>query len=175
MRRLAAALLQADILPASPVNPADRLGVYEARADIYLGLLLAPDRVQAVLEREVADVVSTSSRPVLAYVVPRLLQLDAWLRPRYGEVSEFEVEPDFDLRAVCDALDAMQMPSMDAFDGSLRRVRMRSPGGLGVVLRSPDGGHWLQARALPETDDAPLAGPSGAGAGPPALITLSQS
>jgi len=175
MRRLAAALLQADILHAAAVDPADRLGVYEARADIYLGLLLVPDRVQAVLERELADVISMSPRPELAYVVPRLLQLDAWLRPRYGEASEFEVEPDFDLRAVCDALDAMQMPSMDAFDGSVRRVRMRSPGGLGVVLRSPDGGHWLQARALPDAPDALPAGLVDAGASPLALITLSPS
>ncbi len=176
MRRLAAALLGADILPAACVDPADRLGVYEARADIYLGLLLAPERVQAVLESELADV---SARPALSHAVRRLLQLDAWLRPRYGEVSEFEVEPDFDLRAVCDALDAMQMPRRDAFDGAVRRVRMRSPGGLGVVLRSPDGGHWLQARAIPETDDTPPAcpggaGPGGAGAGRPTLIALSQ-
>jgi hypothetical protein len=89
-----------------------------------------------------------SGRPALEPVLRRLLQLDAWICPRYGEAEEFEVAADFDLAAVLDSLDAMRAPLETSFDGMARQFRLRSPGGLGVVLRSPDGGHWLQARVV---------------------------
>jgi hypothetical protein len=175
MRRLADALLGAGILPPGMADATDRLAVYEARADLYLGLLLAPERVQAVLEHEVAEWLRERARPELAGVLSCLLQLDAWIRPRYGEIAEFDVDADFDLQGVCDALEAMRLPDPACFDGPPRRLRMRSPGGLGVVLRSPDGGHWLQARPLaPEEQFTPDA-PGSAGAGSPSVINLSSS
>ena len=89
--------------------------------------------------------------------------------------QDCDVDADFDLQGVCDALEAMRLPDPDCFDGRPRRLRMRSPGGLGVVLRSPDGGHWLQARPLaPEEQFTPDA-PGSAGAGSPSLINLSSS
>jgi hypothetical protein len=175
MRRLAQALLEAAIVPSALVDPGDRLAVYEARAGIYLGLLLAPERVQAVLAEEVGAWMLEQGRQELSPVLQRLLQLDAWIRPRYGEMSVFEVEADFDVHAVCEALDAMRLPQAACFDGRSRRVPMRSPGGLGVVLRSPDGGHWLQAR--PEPADAPpsIGDSAIAGAGMLPVINLSAS
>jgi hypothetical protein len=131
--------------------------------------------VQAVLEHEVAEWLRERARPELAGVLSCLLQLDAWIRPRYGEIAEFDMDADFDLQGVCDALEAMRLPDPACFDGPPRRLRMRSPGGLGVVLRSPDGGHWLQARPLaPEEQFTPDA-PGSAGAGSPSVINLSSS
>jgi hypothetical protein len=50
----------------------------------------------------------------------------------------------------------MRAPDPAAFDGRSRRVRFASPGGLGVVLQSPDGGNWLQGRLLDGPDCALL-------------------
>ena len=171
MRRLLDAVLHAGLLAVPGVDIADRLAVYEARAGIYLDLLLAPDRLQQVLVSEMSGWLHEQARTELLPVISRLMQLDAWIRPRYGDAREFDVEPDFDLPAVYAGLDAMRMPQARCFDGEARRVRMRSPGGLGVVLRSPDGGHWLRARPLGATE-FPAEPPCAGGLAEPA-ITLS--
>ena len=171
MRRLLDAALGAGLLPALRVDPADRLAVYEARAEVYLGLLLVPGSLQRILASEICSWIAERARSELMPVLERLLQLDGWIRPRYGEAREFEVQPDFDLEAVCADLDAMRSPRAECFDGRLRCVRLRSPGGLGVVLRSPDGGHWLQARPIPDRDILPDSAPH-AGAGEVPVVRL---
>ena len=148
MRALAAAALDAFAQELAGIDTRDRLQVYESRATIYLSLLGDRHRLQSVLEPLALRWLRASGRPALEPVLRRLLQLDAWICPRYGEAEEFEVAADFDLAAVLDSLDAMRAPLETSFDGMARQFRLRSPGGLGVVLRSPDGGHWLQARVV---------------------------
>ncbi|MFZ1834090.1 MAG: hypothetical protein WAU27_14835, partial [Pseudomonadales bacterium] len=51
-----------------------------------------------------------------------------------------------DAQGVLAALGAMRIPGLALFDGRPRQLQLSSPGGLGVVLKSPDGGIWLQSR-----------------------------
>ncbi len=173
MRGITDALLQEGSLPGVDVVPADRLAVYESRADIYLGLLAEPERLQRVVSSVLVSWVHAQGRAELLPVLERLLLLDAWIRPRYGEITEFDVEPDFDISAVMHSLDAMRLPELSCFDAEPRRVRLRSPGGLGVVLCSPDGGHWLQARLLPPEEKLQHDGLLAAGVTAATVVNLS--
>ncbi|MFM7784752.1 MAG: radical SAM protein, partial [Gammaproteobacteria bacterium] len=150
-RRLLAAF--ADALPVS--DPTDRLQVYEARAAVYLALLAEPARLQVVLESAMEDWLTAQDAPRARQVLTQLMQLDAWIRPRFGAAENRVVEADFALPEVLDALAAMRLPDAACFRREPREYRLQSPGGLGVVLCSPDGGHWLQAR-LVEPEEQPL-------------------
>ena len=68
------------------------------------------------------------------------------LRPRFGEAHDFGCQVGCDAKGVLAELGAMRLPAQALFDGRPRQVRLSSPGGLGVVLKSPDGGIWLQSR-----------------------------
>ena len=147
--RFAARRLLEAFAGAVPVDdPRDRLQVYEARAGIYLAMLAEPERLQQVLGCAMEDWLRLQDAARLRPVLQRLLRLDGWIRPRFGPVQTFRVETDIALPEVLDALGAMRLPEA-VFDASqAREYRFESPGGLGVVLCSPDGGHWLQARLL---------------------------
>jgi hypothetical protein len=146
LRELADALL-AEFAGAFPaVDRRARLEVYEARAAIYLGLLAEPERVFAVIRERMPGWLERHAMTELCSTVERLIDLDAWLCPRHGEEACCEMQADFDAREVLDHLGAMALPPAAAFDGRSRRYRVLSPGGLGVVLQSPDGGRWLQGR-----------------------------
>ena len=150
------ALLQAFGAQLTGLEAADRMRVYEARAQIYLAVLADPSRAQAVIREAVTAFVSPRLDTAGRRRVEGLLALDAALCPRHGEAAEFERTLDFDARAVLEALRAMRLPAEELFDGEPRRLRFASPGGLGVVLNTPDGGNWLQARLLDDAQCAPL-------------------
>ena len=150
------ALLQAFGAQLTGLEAADRMRVYEARAQIYLAVLADPSRAQAVIREAVTAFVSPRLDTAGRRRVEGLLALDAALCPRHGEAAEFERTLDFDARAVLEALRAMRLPAEELFDGESRRLRFASPGGLGVVLNTPDGGNWLQARLLDDAQCAPL-------------------
>jgi len=119
-------------------------------------VLADPSRAQAVIREAVTAFVSPRLDTAGRRRVEGLLALDAALCPRHGEAAEFERTLDFDARAVLEALRAMRLPAEELFDGEPRRLRFASPGGLGVVLNTPDGGNWLQARLLEDAQCAPL-------------------
>ena len=150
------ALLQAFAAQLPGLDAADRMRVYESRARIYLTVLADPARAQAAIRAAVTGFVARRLDPSALRHVEGLLALDAALCPRHGEAVEFERTLDFDARALLAALRAMRLPATEVFDGESRRLRFASPGGLGVVLNTPDGGNWLQARLLDDAECASL-------------------
>jgi len=154
LRAVLDALIAAFAGELAPLEPRERMQVYEARARVYLTVLADAERAQAVIREAVTGFASRWLDPPAMERVSRLLALDAALCPRYGDAHEFGCALDFDARAVLEALGGMRAPSPEAFDGHPRRLRFASPGGLDVVLKSPDGGNWLQSRLL---DDAECA------------------
>ena len=146
-----------DALPG--LDPADRMQVYEQRASIYVALLADHARAHAVVRETVLGFIAPRLDVRECECVARLLALDAALCPRHGEAREFERCFDFDAGRVLEALGALRRAPPAAFDGAVRCLRFASPGGLGVVLNTPDGGAWLRSRLLdasPAAADAAL-------------------
>jgi hypothetical protein len=156
LRAVLDALLQAFGAQLPGLEAAGRMRIYEARAMIYLTVLGDPSRARAVIREAVMAFVAPRIDAAGLRRVEGLLALPAALCPRHGEAAQFERTLDFDARAVLEALRAMRLPATELFDGEPRRLRFASPGGLGVVLNTPDGGNWLQARLLEDEQCAPL-------------------
>jgi hypothetical protein len=156
LRAVLDALLQAFGAQLPGLEAAGRMRIYEARAMIYLTVLGDPSRARAVIREAVMAFVAPRIDAAGLRRVAGLGALAAALCPRHGEAAQFERTLDFDARAVLEALRAMRLPATELFDGEPRRLRFASPGGLGVVLNTPDGGNWLQARLLEDEQCAPL-------------------
>jgi hypothetical protein len=147
-----------DALPQ--LDPRDRLEVYAARAELYLRLLADPERLARCVRATTLAWLEQHDANAHRAIVERLLELDCWLMPRWGEPGEFRVRADFDVSRVLECVAAMRLPERAAFDGHEREYHFRTPGGLGVVLQGPDGGRWLQSRLLdPPVQAAPWPAP----------------
>lgn len=135
------------IITDSPVNAMtiyDKLRIYENRAELYVALFddiamtfrLIGTAIHAWLETHGAD-------HKLRERVDLLLALDMALCPRRGEPSvEFHAIPG-DAAAIIKTLEAMDLPSTNVFEGE-STLRVAYPGGVGTVLKDPDGGSWMR-------------------------------
>ncbi|MBK9667268.1 MAG: B12-binding domain-containing radical SAM protein [Gammaproteobacteria bacterium] len=146
LRAVADALLVAFERQLPGIERGERMQVYAARDEIYLTLLQQPERCEQVVRDTVRLWLASHAADAVAPLVESLLDIDCMLRPRCGEEHEFSCEVCCDAQGVLAALGAMRIPGLALFDGRPRQLQLSSPGGLGVVLKSPDGGIWLQSR-----------------------------
>ncbi|TNF34236.1 MAG: B12-binding domain-containing radical SAM protein [Gammaproteobacteria bacterium] len=145
----------ADALPG--IDPANRMQVYESRADIYLTILKDRERCYRIIHDTVLSWLEQHNGQHLIPVVSRILQLDSLFCPRYGQQQYFEHTVDFNARAVLMALRGMNLPAAELFDGQPQTLSLRSPGGVGDVLKNPDGGSWLKSQLLDDSTPSVIA------------------
>ncbi|HKU44830.1 MAG TPA: hypothetical protein VJR89_42015, partial [Polyangiales bacterium] len=133
----------------------DRMQVYEHRDVLYLAALAAPARLYAVLHRTIADWLAKhavdTQRIAEALCV---LELDAAFCPRGGAALRIEQRFGFDAERVAYHLNRMELPPPGAFEARPSSLSIRHPGGVGVVLKDPDGGSWFRGQV--ETSPAPV-------------------
>lgn len=120
--------------------PADRLAVYERRDEIYLAALGDGALLYGIL----ADHIERHHRERGVDPAPALqaLQLDRALCPRRGGEQQLRECFGFDAPGLFRALDDMTLPAT-VDDGRQWTVDVFHPGGVGDILRGPDGGSWL--------------------------------
>lgn len=127
----------------------DRMAVYEKRAELYLHLLRDPERsyrrIRHHLRRWLAK--EGASRELAAKVL-RTVELDRVLSPRSGGRKQQWVDFDFDARHWLKRLDAMELPQAGAI--APQRLLIETPGGVGDILKDPDGGSWLKGKIVDE-------------------------
>ncbi len=146
LRAVADALLLAFEPQLPGITRGERMEVYAARDEIYLAVLRQPEHCEQVIRDTVRLWLASHAADLIAPVIESLLDIDCMLRPRFGEAHDFYCQVCCDAEGVLAELGAMRLPAPALFDGRPRQVRLSSPGGLGVVLKSPDGGIWLQSR-----------------------------
>jgi len=153
LRAVLDALLAEFAVELGGVDASDRMAVYEARAEIYLRVLAEPERCFRVIDDTVLGWLAAHGAASLIPRASRTLLLDRLFCPRYGARECFRHALDFDARAVLESLRAMSPPAESAFDERPpETLWFESPGGLGEVLKGPDGGRWLESRLLDSAD-----------------------
>jgi hypothetical protein len=135
----------ADVLP--PGLATDRMAAYESRSALFVAFLAHPGRAYPVIARVVADELRAQGAADLVPATLRVLELDQAFHPRHGEKHVEWHRFGFAADRVERALAGMQMPDPAwlATPAPLELV-IEHPGGVGTVLRDPDGGAWGRGR-----------------------------
>lgn len=149
MRAILKTLLEhyGDIITTSPVNALtvhEKLKIYENRAELYVALFDDINKTFAIIRDAVHDWLrSHGAEAALYHRVDLMLALDMALCPRKGNPSTEFHAFDADAEAIIRSMEAMDLPEPAAFTGS-SCLRVSYPGGVGTVLKDPDGGSWMR-------------------------------
>jgi len=139
----------ADVLPAGLASGAgiDRMAAYEHRSALFCAFLAHPERAYPIIARVLADELSAQGADDLVPGALRVLELDQAFHPRHGEKHVEWHRFGFAADRVERALAGMQMPEAAwlTTPAALELV-IEHPGGVGTVLRDPDGGAWGRGR-----------------------------
>ena len=65
-----------------------------------------------------------------------------------GENHEVMIDGEFDANAVMDALEGMDLPSLELFATQPTEIGIHIPGGVGDIIKDPDGGVWIHAERI---------------------------
>ncbi|MCC7516541.1 MAG: B12-binding domain-containing radical SAM protein [Pseudomonadales bacterium] len=149
LRTILKALLQhyGHIITDSPVNEMtihDKLRVYENRAELYVALFDDLPRAFSVIREAVHGWLQEyDAVQALYHRVDLMLALDMALCPRKGNPSTEIHTFDGNASAVIRALEAMDLPAVEDLAGH-STLAVDYPGGVGTVLKDPDGGSWMR-------------------------------
>ena len=149
LRSLLRACLQAhrDNLPELDIS--DRMAVYEQRSKLYLALLQSPLASYRLLEKALCGWAEAEGYDDA--FIERLrcvIALDKTLSPRIGSKQTAWQHFEFDAEQLLKALDAMDLPDWDQILDQQQDIMIETPGGVGDVLKDPDGGSWLKGKVL---------------------------
>ncbi|HKP62711.1 MAG TPA: radical SAM protein [Polyangiales bacterium] len=136
----------------------DRMQVYEHRDQLYLAALDAPARLYATLHRTLSEWLVQHNVPQ-AQIAQALcvLELDQAFCPRVGVAVRTEERFAFDAANVAYHLNRMELPTPEAFAARPASLSIRHPGGVGAVLKDPDGGSWFRGQVENPDERAPAA------------------
>jgi radical SAM superfamily enzyme YgiQ (UPF0313 family) len=145
----------ADELPG--IDPDNRMQVYEERAQAYLTILKDRERCYDIIHDTIMAWLEQHHARQLMPQITRTIVLDSLFCPRYGSRQQFEYTVDFDARAVLSSLRNMNLPDDLLFESAPQTLHLQSPGGVGDVLKNPDGGNWLKSQLLDDTTPSVIA------------------
>lgn len=127
----------------------DPLWVYEQRANIFVHALTDSKRCyQLVRDTLLSWLHSHAAGAELIEQCLSILRIDEVFCPRPGRATELTHVFPFDVQRVRHKLEAMEMPQADAFSSTTCELRLRHPGGLGDILKDPDGAGWMKSVVL---------------------------
>lgn len=146
--RAALRALASEFQPDIPeLDLTDRMLVYENRDQLYITALHAQDRLYETLGRTVTDWLERHGAAAEVITEVRcVLELDRAFCPRPGAAHTFEPRFGFDAQRIAYHLNRMELPAPDAFAPRNVALAVRHPGGVGEVLKDPDGGSWFRGQ-----------------------------
>jgi tRNA A37 methylthiotransferase MiaB len=135
------------------LNSAEKLSVYECRNELFVTALSHPERTYANVQRVTAQwidehVDNQVEAAGLKHRVFQLLELDQVFAPRTGATREVTATFDFDANAIMDTLESMELPLPELFATQPTEIDIHIPGGLGDLIKDPDGGIWIHAERI---------------------------
>ena len=131
------------------IDPGDRMEIYEGRAGLYLLLMQDLQRSFSCIEQALCEWLQQhqASSAVFDQAV-KILRLDQACCPRSGEGHVLTQEFSFDADNTARKLLSMELPTTDDFIVQRQTLHIEQPGGVGEVLRDPDGGSWIKGNIL---------------------------
>lgn len=149
MRTILKKLLEyyGDIITSSPVNELtvyEKLKIYENRAELYVALFDDIEKSFSIVREAVHEWLHSHGADAELYRrVDLMLALDMALCPRKGNPSMEVHAFDCNAAGIITSLEAMDLPSKELFAGH-SALKVEYPGGVGTVLKDPDGGSWMR-------------------------------
>lgn len=146
--------LCAEFAPEIPqLDLRNRMGVYELREELFVTIFSFAERAYACAERVamqwIADHLQDKSLlAALQHRVRCMLALDRAFAPHVGATRDITVEFGFDANAVMDTLEGMELPAENLFAYQPTEVAIHIPGGVGDIIKDPDGGVWVHAERV---------------------------
>lgn len=127
----------------------DRMTVYENRDRLFLAILEQVEKCYTIIEAAIFSWLQDHQASAATIdTVAKTLQLDQALCPRYGQRQQFKLALEFDGKAVCQQLDAMELPDAVLFNSRAESLLISTPGGVGEFLMSADGGSWVKGEIV---------------------------
>ena len=131
----------------------EKMRVYEYRSELFVTALTYPERTYACVKRitlgwideHIENQVEAAG---MKHRVSLLLMLDQAFAPRTGKTRETTTHFEFDANAVMDALEQMDCPDPTLFADQPTDIDIHIPGGVGDIIKDPDGGIWIHAERV---------------------------
>jgi len=132
------------------LDATDKMGVYEFREELFVTSFTHPQRTYARVRRATQQWIDDHMENDLAAAelkarVSQLLALDQAFAPHTGATREVTAHFDFDANTVMDTLEGMELPPPALFAHHPTEVGIHIPGGVGDIIKDPDGGVWIHA------------------------------
>jgi len=174
MRAILRALVDEYRVELPTLDASNQMGIYEQREETYVTMLSHHERTYALFAREIeAWLIQHGQSPLMANV-RHLLALDASFSPRTGATRTEHHCFDFDANAVMDTLESMELPDDALFIPQPTTVAIFIPGGVGDIIKDPDGGVWIHSERCDEPRDTSAATHSNAVGIPLTDVTLTN-
>jgi hypothetical protein len=130
----------------------DRMCVYENRDRLYTTALAQPAALYRALEVALTDWLSRHGADAEFIDHTRaVLALDAAFCPRVGRGHTVERTFPFAADRVAFHLNRMELPREQDFAPTRSRLVIAHPGGVGEVLKDPDGGSWFRGQPVEDS------------------------
>lgn len=125
----------------------DQIAAYESRSDLFLEFLADPDRTYDTIRNTVRNWLDANDATDLAPRALRVLEIDRALCPRFGDSTRSRHSFEFAADQTLETLSRMETPDPSLLDESCTtELDIRHPGGVGEILRDPDGGSWVRGQ-----------------------------
>ena len=148
LRKVVYALLDSIRDEFPDLDLSDRMIVYENRNPIYVSLFRQFETTFAIIEDVMIDWLEEhNASPELIARHRAHLQIDKILAPMSGKKSLANYHFDFDAEKIYSELEAMELPSISHYKQPCS-ITIETPGGIGDILKGPEGGNWLKGKIL---------------------------
>lgn len=149
LRQVLADLVSAYASEFEGLNLQEKMALYEQRARLYLRFLATPEKTFEVIRQSVSRWLSDHhGNKNLHHHAMATLALDAAFCPIEGKARRTTHQFDFDAKAVTNSLEALEIPPEQAFANTESQLTIHQPGGVGTVLKDPDGGSWIKGEVV---------------------------
>ncbi len=136
-----------DHLPAIDLD--QRMAIYENRSSLYLEFMSGLEKTYDCVETTLRNSLQQQNTPsVLVEQAMNILRLDRALCPRTGNAHVLQEAFQFNANQAAHQLMSMELPTTGVFLEQQQVLQIEQPGGIGEVMKSPDGGSWIKGRIV---------------------------
>jgi radical SAM superfamily enzyme YgiQ (UPF0313 family) len=148
LRKVLYALLESVQLQLSDIDFTNKIAIYENRNRIYISLINQFETTFSIIEKTMFEWLKDhKANTQLINKHKAHLQTDKILSPMSGQKSLANYHFNFNIKAIYSALEAMELPEESSYTHAAT-IGVETPGGVGEVLKGPEGGNWLKGRII---------------------------
>ena len=132
------------------LDATQKMGVYEFREELFVTSFTYPERTYDCVKRVTLQwiddhMANQMDAAGMKQRVSQLLTLDQAFAPHVGATRDVVTHFDFDANIIMDTLESMELPAPALFAEQATEVGIHIPGGVGDIIKDPDGGVWIHA------------------------------